>query len=308
MSNALKHMNWDRLRVFHAVACSGSLSKAAHFLGISQSPLSRQISNLEADLSMELFIRHARGLTLTEHGEVLFTTVNKIIDQLSSTESLLNDMQQDPAGDLTVSLSVGLGSMWLAQHLTKFIETYPDIRVRLLLTEDEVNLSAREAHISIRFKRPTHGNLIQKHLVSVASHTFASKDYLDKYGYPQSVHDLDNHRLIAYDDETSSPFPNMNWLLSVGLEKNRPHRIAQLRVNSVPAMMKSVASGFGIASLPDFFAAMDPDIRIVLPDEKQAIGDLYLVYPQDLRQFQRIRVFIDYVTELAQDLPVKITN
>ena len=301
LSDDLKRLDWDRLRVFHTVAVAGSLSRAGVILGLSQSAVSRQVSNLEADLEMDLFLRHARGLLLTERGEILFEAVGDIIDRLTSAENRLNDMRRTPSGELTVSLSVGLGSMWLADHLTDFIKDYPDMRLRLLLAEEEPDLSAREAHISIRFKRPTRVNLVQKHLVSVAAHAYASTDYIAECGRPESKSDLNNHRLIAYTEESVAPFPNMNWPLRAGLPNGRTRR-ARMSVNNVPAMVRATAAGMGVAALPDFFAELEPNLKMVLHDEDQVVGDLYLVYSEDLRQSRRVRVFVDYVTELARSL------
>lgn len=301
LSDDLKRLDWDRLRVFHTVAVAGSLSKAGLSLGLSQSAVSRQVSNLEGDLEMDLFLRHARGLMLTERGEILFEAVGDMIDRLSSAENLLNDMRSTPSGELTVSLSVGLGSMWLADHLTKFIEDYPDMRLRLLLTDEEPDLSAREAHISIRFKRPTRGHLVQKHLISVGAHAYASQAYLDRFGRPKTPSDLNHHRLIAYAEDVATVFPNMNWHLRAGTTDGQIRR-AHLSVNNVPAMQRAASTGFGIATLPDFFGAMDPSLEMVFQDKDQVVGDLYLVYSEDLRQSRRVRVFVDYVTEIARGL------
>lgn len=304
LSDDLKRLDWDRLRVFHSVAVAGSLSKAGLTLGLSQSAVSRQISNLETDLEMDLFLRHARGLMLTERGEILFEAVGDMIDRLTSAETRLNDMRRTPSGELTVSLSVGLGSMWLAELLTPFIDEYPDMRLRLLLTEDEPDLSAREAHISIRFKRPTRANLVQKHLISVAAHAYASKDYIARLGRPNGLADLNHHRLIAYAEDHTIPFPNMNWILHAGLPEGRRRR-AHLSVNNVPAMVKATAAGLGIAALPDFFAQNEPNVDMILQDSDGVVGDLFLVYSEDLRQSRRVRVFVDYVTELARTLSAR---
>ena len=132
-------MDWDKLRVFHAVAEAGSFTHAGEELGLSQSAVSRQISTLEQDLSVPLFHRHARGLILTEQGEILYRTAHDVFDKLATAQTMLMDTKQKPSGDLRVTTTVGFGSMWLTPNLPEFHHLYPDINIQVLLDDDDLD-------------------------------------------------------------------------------------------------------------------------------------------------------------------------
>src|SRR5271168_4709927 len=128
-------MDWDKLRVFHAVAEAGSFTHAGDTLNLSQSAVSRQISALEEALSVPLFHRHARGLILTEQGEALNRTVREVFAKLAMTEALLAESRDNPAGKLKVTTTVGFGGSWLAPRLLAFLDAYPEVSVNLLLDD-----------------------------------------------------------------------------------------------------------------------------------------------------------------------------
>ena len=131
-------MDWDKLRVFHAVAEAGSFTHAGDTLNLSQSAVSRQISALEEALQVPLFHRHARGLILTEQGESLNRTVREVFAKLAITEALLTESKEKPAGRLKVTTTHGFGSLWLAPRLHMFLEAYPEVTVLLLLDDAEL--------------------------------------------------------------------------------------------------------------------------------------------------------------------------
>jgi DNA-binding transcriptional LysR family regulator len=136
-------MDWDKLRIFHAAAEAGSFTHAGDLLRMSQSAVSRQVSALEKDLGIALFHRHARGLVLTEQGEMLFRTASEVMNKLQTAETLLSETTTKPTGDLRITAPVGLGTIWLTQRLREFMELYPDIRVEVVLNDEQVDLSMR---------------------------------------------------------------------------------------------------------------------------------------------------------------------
>ena len=171
-------MDWDKLRIFHAVADAGSFTHAGHELGLSQSAVSRQISALEEALNVPLFHRHARGLILTEQGEMLYRTAHEVFTKLTAAQTRLMDSKEKPSGELRITTTVGLGSVWLTPRLREFSEIYPEIAVTLLLDDRELDLSMREADVAIRLRRPTQPDLIQRKLFTVHHHLYASAEYL----------------------------------------------------------------------------------------------------------------------------------
>src|SRR3954469_12714843 len=110
-------MDWDKLKVFHAAAEAGSFTHAGDQLGLSQSAVSRQVSALEQALSVSLFHRHARGLILTEQGELLYRTAHEVFMKLESARAKLTDSRERPNGDLKITTTVGLGTHWLTPKL-----------------------------------------------------------------------------------------------------------------------------------------------------------------------------------------------
>src|SRR5204863_5423976 len=129
-------MDWDKLRVFHAVAEAGSFTHAGEALNLSQSAVSRQISALEESLSVPLFHRHARGLILTEQGELLYRTAREVFAKLSMTEAMLSESREHPRGPLKVTATVAFGSTWLTPRIREFLTIYPDIQLSLLLDDN----------------------------------------------------------------------------------------------------------------------------------------------------------------------------
>ena len=293
-----RHLDWDKLRVFHAVAQAGSFTRAGEQLNLSQSAVSRQISALEESLSVALFHRHARGLILTEPGEALYKTAHDVSGKLAIAEALIGESRDKPSGELKITTTVGFGSLWLTPRLGEFLELYPEINVALQVDDHELDLSMREADVGIRMRPSTQPDLVQRRLMRMHHHIYASQAYVQKHGVPQTAADLDNHRLIVWGANVPSPVPEVNWLLHS--ETGAGVRRAVLRVNSVQGLMISVETGVGIASLPDYLAR-DPCesglLTRILPDVEGPAYDIYFVYPEELRNTKRITTFRDFIVD-----------
>jgi DNA-binding transcriptional LysR family regulator len=286
-------MDWDKLRVFHAVAEAGSFTHAGDTLNLSQSAVSRQISALEEALQVPLFHRHARGLILTEQGEALNRTVREVFAKLAMTEALLTESKEKPAGRIKVTTTVGFGASWLAPRLQAFLEAYPDITMSLLLDDNDLDLAMREADVAIRMHAPKQPDLVQRHLLTMQWIVCASPEYLKKFGVPQRPEDLDAHKLVLFGDY-HPPVPDVNWLAEAGRRPGSPRR-ALLEVNSLHAMVLAIRSGLGIGALPDYSMAENQDLVALLPDLKPPKVDVYFVYPEELRNSKRVAVFRDFL-------------
>ncbi len=190
-------MDWDKLKVFHAAAEAGSFTHAGEQLGLSQSAVSRQVSALEGELTVSLFHRHARGLILTEQGELLYRTAHEVFMKLEAARTKLTDSRERPNGELKVTTTPGIGVHWLTPRLGEFLDLYPDIHITLITTDEELDLAMREADVAIRLRQPTQPDLIQRKLFSVHFHAYASPDYLKRFGTPRTHEDLDNHRIVV---------------------------------------------------------------------------------------------------------------
>ena len=287
-------MDWDKLKVFHAVAEAGSFTHAGEALSLSQSSVSRQIGSLEKSLNAALFHRHARGLRLTETGETLYRTAKEVFAKLAMAEAMVSESRDRPKGPLRITTTVAFGSIWLTERLKDFIEAYPEIAVTLVVSEDELDLSMGEADVAIRMTPPRQSDLVQRRLATMHHRAFAAPSYLNEHGTPHKFEDLDDHQLIAYDESYHPPFTEINWMLKGGLEPGRTRRPV-LRVNNIYGMYRAAASGLGIASLPDYMGQLARDLVPVMTEMEGPAFDIYFVYPEELRHSQRIVVFRDYL-------------
>jgi DNA-binding transcriptional LysR family regulator len=287
-------MDWDKLRVFHAVAEAGSFTHAGESLNLSQSAVSRQISALEESLSVPLFHRHARGLILTEQGELLFKTAREVFAKLAMAEGLISESKDRPKGPLKITTTVAFGSIWLTPRIREFLDLYPEIQVSLVVDDSELDLSMREADVAIRMSPPRQPDLIQRHLVTVQVHIYATNEYLQKYGTPQRPEDLEEHRVIVYGEDARPPVPGVNWLLEVGIKSGHDRRPI-LTVNNTYGMLRAMMSGLGVAALPDFVANEHGGLVRILPEVSGPPNEAYFVYPEELRTSKRISVFRDFL-------------
>ena len=288
-------MDWDKLRVFHAVAEAGSFTHAGENLNLSQSAVSRQISGLEESLNVPLFHRHARGLILTEQGELLFQTARDVFAKLSMVETQLAESKEKAQGPLRVTTTVAFGSTWLVPRVREFLTLYPDIQLSVIVDDGELDLSMRAADVAIRFTPPRQPDLIQRHLMTVGFHIYGHVDYLKRRGTPRVIDDLQNgHDLIVYGSEGKAPVPNVNWLLDP-LGRKVGDKGVILRVNNQYAIYRAVRSGLGLASLPDFMVDPAMNVMKVLPDVSGPSVESYFVYPEELRASRRIEVFRDFL-------------
>jgi DNA-binding transcriptional LysR family regulator len=292
-------LDWNRLKIFHAVAEAGSFTEAGRRLRLSQSAVSRQISALEESLNnVQLFHRHARGLSLTEQGHALFVTAGELVAKLSTTQGLLMEQREKPAGTLRIAASVGLGSTWLSRRIGQFCDLYPDINIVLYISDSGADLSRAEADVAIQMIPPNQPGLVQRHFVTLNLSAYASESYIKKHGMPQTVDDIDKHKLIVYGPAGPILFPDANWLLSKGRE-NESVRAPRIFINSNLAMMYACAGGAGIASLPDYLAAEQPNLIRVLSGIEGPKVPTYFVYPEALRNSKRISVLREFLLDHA---------
>lgn len=295
-------MDWDKLRVFHAVAQAGSFTHAGEELHLSQSAVSRQVSALEEELKLPLFHRHARGLILTEQGELLYKTAHEIFAKLSTVEASLNNSRAEPAGELRVTTTVGFGSTWLTPRIGEFLERYPEISLSLICDDRELDLGMREADVAIRMAMPTQPDLVKLRLCTIHTHLFASPEYVERHGVPQSLEEIDEHDLIVYGDEAPPTLRNVNWPLFIGLKAHN-RRQPRLQVNNIYGLLLAAENGLGIAALPDYMVHGNNRIVRVLPNVQGPSFDTFFVYPEELRNTKRIQVFRDFLTEAVKSMP-----
>ena len=287
-------MDWDKLRIFQAAADAGSFTHAGETLGLSQSAVSRQVGALEHELGAPLFHRHARGLILTEQGEMLHEAVHDVVLKLDAVRSRLVDTREKPHGDLRVTCTLALGANWLAPRLGEFVDLYPEVKLQLLLSDDEFDLGMREADMALRLREPMQPDLIRRRLFTVHFHAYASADYLKKSGQPRTIADLDHHRMVAFGAPTATHFLyDLNSLLTAGRDPNpapAPYRGQQPRRDH-----PRLEHGVGIAVLPDYSVQPNSGLVRLLPQADMPEMDCFLVYAEELKNVARVQAFRDFL-------------
>lgn len=292
-------VDWDKIRIFLNVAEAGSFTKAGDDIGLSQSAVSRQISALERELKAPLFHRHARGLILTEQGDLLFRAARDMKMRLETTRARLVETSERPSGDLKVTTTVGLGTAWLSQRVSEFLDLHPEVRIELILTNEELDLAMREADVAIRLRRPAQPDLIQRRLFTVHYHVFASAEYIKRFGEPKTIEDLDEHRIVSFGGDQPSYLMATHWLSTAGREGREP-RTVHFTVNNISALQVAVETGAGIGILPDYAANGNPSLQQVLRDVEMPNLESYLVYAEEVRSVARVQAFRDFLVAKAQ--------
>ena len=287
-------MDWDKLKIFHAVAEAGSFTSATVNLNLSQSAISRQIQSLEEELKVQLFERHARGLTLTENGEYVFKTAHEVISKLKEVETSLGDQKNKPTGKLTITTVRSFGTHWLTPRIQEFMQLNPNVEIELIFDDKELDLSTRQADIGIFMRRPKKLNYIQRKLVDINYHIYGSTKYLGKYGIPKTINDLNQHRFISFGKGAPSPVFNPDWALKLGIKDNKKRK-SIMKVNSVMGLLLAVESGVGLAALPDYLVSQSNNVVKVLPKLEGPITEAHFVYPQSLKNIARVQAFRNFL-------------
>ncbi|MGB5865923.1 MAG: LysR family transcriptional regulator [Sulfitobacter sp.] len=286
-------MDWDKLRIFHAVADAGSLTHAGDKLNLSQSAVSRQVRGLEEQLNTNLFHRHARGLILTEQGELLFDATRAMTKRLDTASARIRDSEEEVFGELRVTTTTGFGTLWLAPRLSKLYDKYPDLKVDLMLEERVLDLPMREADVAIRLKEPSQADLVRKRLMTVRMCLFASPAYIKANGAPATIEDISDYRLVCQNPTSDQVGAGVSLIQQLMMHDIR----SLLTVNNYFGVLQGVLNNLGIGVLPDYLIQDFPDLVRILPDISSAEVPVFLAYPEELRQSKRVAAFKDFVQD-----------
>ena len=284
-------MDWDKLRIFHAVADAGSLTHAGDSLGLSQSAVSRQIRSLEESLGTTLFHRHARGLILTEQGELLFDATRAMSKRLDAAAARIRDSEEEVFGQLRVTTTLGFGSLWLAPRLAGLYSLYPDLNIDLMLEERVLDLPMREADVAIRLKEPSQADLIRRKLMTIRMNLYCSRTYAASRPLPKDIHGLGAHRLICQAPGAVQVAAGASLVQHL-LTHDVPN---VLTVNTYFGVLQGVLNDLGIGVLPGYMEIDQPDLVRILPAVQSEEVPVYLAYPEELRHSKRIAAFRDFV-------------
>jgi DNA-binding transcriptional LysR family regulator len=290
-------INWNRLTAFYHTARLGNIKHACAKLNIDQSTLSRTIQAFEDSLGFKLFNRVQRGVVMTKQGEILFDVVEKVLFDVEAALIMAKEEGEVAKGTLKVATTVALASLWLVQIIPGFLELFPEIELYVIGDDERLNLKAREADVLIAPHINNSPDLVQTYLFSCCLQLYASPKYLEKFGCPKTVDDLNNHRLITFGTDTIRPYSDIDWLLRIGLPPGAVRK-PYLSINSSKGASQLAENGLGIVALSDEFPQIkELDLVKILPDVQGPSIDLYYIYPQSLQNSNRVKVFGEYLNE-----------
>ena len=204
------------------------------------------------------------------------------------------EKKDKPSGKLTVTTVVSFGTTWLTPRIQEFMKLNPEIEIELIFDDKELDLSTRQADIGIWMRRPKQLNHIQKKLIDIHYHIYGASKYLEQYGYPKNLSDLNKHKFISYGRGTPSPVFNPDWALKIGVKDDKKRKPV-MKVNSVYGLLLAVQSGVGLAALPDYITVSVPNIIRVLPKIEGPKTEAHFVYPQSLKNVARIIAFRNFL-------------
>ena len=285
-------MDWDKLKIFHNVALDLNISEAAHKMNISHSSISRQISALERDLKVSLFKRHARGLTLTEQGKILFKTAHDIFGKIALTEAKLTESKEKPTGPLTIAATVAFGTTWLAPRIEKFTNSYPEIDVSIIIENKYTDLAQGVADVALRLTEPTQMDLIRFPLYEFQFKIYSSPEYIEKFGIPKDVSELPNHKIVAFGDSVEPSIPDVNCILDL-LPKNK--KVKTLFISNMYGVMRAIGGGAGIGALPEYMRISNNNLVPILPNAETPKTIIYFTYPPELKGSKKIEALRDFL-------------
>jgi DNA-binding transcriptional LysR family regulator len=198
-----------------------------------------------------------------------------------------------------VTAPIGLGTVWVTQRLREFFELYPEIRIELILRDEQIAIAMRAADVAIWTSEPQQSDLIRRPLFQMKMHAYASSQYIRRHGAPQTLAHLDDHAIISYSGTPASHLRAIRWLETAGINGKEPRKPA-FAANSVIAMKYAIRAGIGIGLIPDYLTGDDADLVPVLQEVEHPTISVYFVYPEELKTAKKVQVFRDFLVAKAR--------
>jgi DNA-binding transcriptional LysR family regulator len=278
--------SWDFYRTFLAVLHQGSLSAAARDLGLTQPTIGRHIDALEAAVGAELFTRSQQGLIPTDTALVLKPYAETLASTAAALLRAASGSRDRVSGTVRISASEVIGTEVLPSILAELQACYPDLVVELSASDAVEDLLQREADIAVRMVEPAQEALLSRHIGIIPLGFFAHRKYLERYGMPETIEDLQRHKLIGFDRQTAyirmmrKRYPIFD---GITLAFRSDHTIAQ---------HNALRAGLGISFLHIPLAKRDADLVRLLPEIELPL-DTWVVMHENLKTSPRCRVTFD---------------
>jgi len=281
-------MDWNALKMFLAIADSGTLAGAAKSLGVNHSTVFRRLNAFEDEIGGRLFERLSHGYELTPMGEELLIEAKKIATSFDDMERHIVGKDFQPKGTVKITAPNNIAYRYLPRYLTEFNRSYPDINIELLVSNLEFNMNNRQADIAVRATPAPPEHLVGHRIRPITWGVYASKTYKDKSGYPKNINQLSGHALLGAAGSMRN-LPAYIWL-----DKNMPQQI-KTRCDEMVAMAAFVEAGQGLALLPD--DQQRPGIIKLFDFEPGEKSDLWLLTHPDLRHVKRIKLVMQHLAK-----------
>lgn len=298
MAEPFKNVAWDDFRLVRAVAVARGLPGAAEALGINHSTVFRRLGSIEDALGIKLFERHRNGYVLTSAGEEMVALADRLDDDITAFTRKLAGNEMVPAGELRVTTNDSLLVDLLTPLFGAFQRKYPDIQLDLILSNQPLNLSRRDADVAIRATDKPQETLVGRRAARITWALYGrAEDFPDPK--PLSEEALFKRRWISLGD-TFGTFKVVKY----SREHVAPERIVY-KVNTVLGLAEAVEAGLGIGHIPCFIADKRPSLKRLLPVDESFGTDLWLLTHPDLRASARVRAFLDFLAgEIAKLKPL----
>jgi DNA-binding transcriptional LysR family regulator len=287
--------DWSDLVFFLELSRQGRLMPAARRLRADHTTVSRRIAELERSLHCKLFDRNTDGFVLTDAGQKLFAYAEAMESNALAIAEQVGGIATEPSGRVRIATMEGLGSFYLAPRISKLRESFPGIRIELVTERRLINLTKREADISLSFSQLKAPRLLSEKIGTFELRLYAAPSYIEKRGLPTKVSELDDHDFVDYIDDTIA-IPEVRWLHEVLVPTH-----AVFESSSMIAQHNAAAAGVGLVLLPSFSAALDTRLIPILVGEVSVKRAIWLTVHEDHQYLSRIKAVKRFLEKIVRD-------
>lgn len=292
---------FEAMRTLLAAVDGGSLSAASRALNTPLPTISRRVSDLEAHLGAQLVVRTSRKLILTEEGEAFVTATRRVLDDLADAERAASGEYRVPRGELLVAAPIMLGKLHVAPIVHAFLAAYPDVTVRLALSDATIDIAEAHVDVAVRAGHLPDSELVARKLGEIRWVVCASPAYLARRGPILAAEDLAHHQCIAFEGSHST----RTWRIGAGPAAQRVEIVPRFSVNTADAIIDAATAGLGVARVMSYQAAAAVNGGRLVPLLTHLGCEpvpVHLVHRRQRSQPLKLRAFLDFVAPRLQNV------